>query len=97
MTTLPLSEVLLLAALGAGLACDQNVGFLFQISQPLVAAALAGAIIGQFEAAVAAGAVVQLIWLVVQPVGGARLVDTALAGVTAAVSVPAAVTSGGSA
>lgn len=82
------TEIALLALLGAVFALDQSGGLGLQLSQPLVAGALAGWVVGHFGAGVAGGALVQTIWIVTQPVGGARLPDLALAGVCAALAVP---------
>ncbi len=88
-------ELLLLALLGAIVALDQDAGLGLHLSQPLVAGALTGLVLGRFEAGVSAGGVVQLVWMAAQPVGGARLPDLGLGGVVAALAAPTAAAAGG--
>lgn len=79
---------LLGAALGAALALDHAACVSLLVSQPLVAAALFGAVAGNFEGAVAAGALVQLVWMVPLRVGGARVPEAWLGGAAAAMAAP---------
>ncbi|UCE01662.1 MAG: PTS sugar transporter subunit IIC [Candidatus Latescibacterota bacterium] len=88
------TDIALLAVLGALLALDQDAGLGLQLSQPLVAGALAGLLLGRFEAGVAGGALIQMIWIVTQPVGGARIPDLALGGVCAVAALPSGATLG---
>lgn len=81
-------ELLLLAVLGAVVALDQDAGLGLHLSQPLVAGALTGLVLGRLDAGIGAGAVVQLVWMAAQPVGGARLPDLGLGGMAAALAMP---------
>jgi len=83
------AEIVLLATLGALLALDQDAGLGLQLSQPLIASALAGWILGRFDAGIAVGGTMQLLWMTLRPVGGARLPDLALASVAAVLALPA--------
>jgi mannose/fructose/N-acetylgalactosamine-specific phosphotransferase system component IIC len=77
------------AVLGALLALDHAACVSLLVSQPVVTAALFGALLGHFESAAAAGALVQLVWMVTLPVGGARLPELWLGGAAAAAAAPA--------
>jgi len=81
-------EIALLAGLGVLLALDQDAGLGLHLSQPLVAGGLAGWLLGRFEAGVAVGGGLQLLWMTLQPVGGARLPDLALASLAAVAAIP---------
>ncbi len=61
--------VVWLSFLGALLALDQAMVGQFMISQPLIAGALIGALLGDLPAGLLVGAMLQLIWIGVLPVG----------------------------
>jgi mannose/fructose/N-acetylgalactosamine-specific phosphotransferase system component IIC len=82
-------ELTLLVGLGVLLALDQDAGMGLHLAQPLVAGGLAGWILGRFEAGVALGGGLQLLWMTTQPVGGARLPDLALASLAGVLALPA--------
>jgi mannose/fructose/N-acetylgalactosamine-specific phosphotransferase system component IIC len=84
------AEPFVAAGLGALLALDHAACVSLLLSQPIVAAALFGAALGHFESSVAAGTLVQLVWMVTHPVGGARLPEAWLGGAAAAAAAPAA-------
>ena len=71
------------------LALDHAACVSLLVSQPVVAAAIFGALLGQFETGVAAGCLVQLVWMVPLPVGGARLPEAWFGGAAAAAAAPA--------
>jgi mannose/fructose/N-acetylgalactosamine-specific phosphotransferase system component IIC len=91
------AQVALVGALGMLLSLERSATPGLLLSQPIFAAALCGALLGRFEAALAAGAIVQLVFLGVLPVGGARLPDTLLGGLAAALAAPAHSTLAGTA
>lgn len=84
-----MAEYAALVAAGAVLALDHAAWPSLLISQPLVAGALTGAVLGHVEAGLAAGAVVQMLGMRVQPVGGAAVPEAWLGGVAAALCAPA--------
>jgi mannose/fructose/N-acetylgalactosamine-specific phosphotransferase system component IIC len=82
------AESALLVVAGAVLALDHAAWPSLLLAQPLVAGALAGAVLGQPQAGLAAGAVVQLLSLKVQPVGGVAVPEAWLGGLAAALCAP---------
>jgi mannose/fructose/N-acetylgalactosamine-specific phosphotransferase system component IIC len=80
-----------LVASGALLALDHAAWPSLLLAQPLVAGALAGALTGHVEAGIAAGAVVQMLFLGVLPVGGATPGEAWLGGIAAAICAPAGI------
>lgn len=76
-------RILLLLLLGAWVSLDERVWPLFRLREPLVAATLAGVIVNQPWAGLAAGVVLQCCWLVIVPSGGALLPAFGLGGVVA--------------
>jgi mannose/fructose/N-acetylgalactosamine-specific phosphotransferase system component IIC len=85
------AELVGLAALGAVLALDRSAWPSLLLAQPAVAGALAGAVLGRFDAGVAVGAILQLVWFVEFPVGGAVLAESWLAAVAATAAAPPAI------
>lgn len=86
-----LLDLLSLAALGGLVALDGTALGQFMFSRPLVAATLAGGLLGDAAAGLAMGAVLELFYLAVVPVGGARFPEGGPAAVVAAavgVAVP---------
>lgn len=83
--------LLLLSALGGLLGLDQTSVGQTMVSRPLVAATLAGAVLGEPATGAAVGVVLELFHLVVLPVGGARFPEpgpAACGGASAAVALP---------
>jgi mannose/fructose/N-acetylgalactosamine-specific phosphotransferase system component IIC len=64
-----LEQVFLLSTVGAALALDNAMLGQFMVSQPLVVGTLFGALMGNLPMGLATGALVQLLWLGVLPVG----------------------------
>lgn len=77
-------ELLQLTLLGGVLALDATSVGQFMISRPLVAGALTGWVIGEPEAGMAVGAILELYLLVSFPTGGSRFPEGATASVVAA-------------
>lgn len=80
-----MSDASLIAALAltAGLlALDTTAAFQLMLSQPLIAASIAGLIVGDLALGAAVGSVLQLVWLGALPVGAAPFPDTGPASVT---------------
>lgn len=75
-----------LAVLGGLLALDQTSLGQFMLARPLVSASLAGWILGDPAAGLAAGALLEILFLPSFPVGGARFPEGGPAGVVAAVA-----------
>ena len=73
--------VLLLALLAGALSVDGTAAFQLMFSQPLVAGSLAGLVVGDPLLGLTIGGTLQLVWIVVLPVGAAAFPDAALAGV----------------
>jgi mannose/fructose/N-acetylgalactosamine-specific phosphotransferase system component IIC len=86
--SLPAADLAVLALLGAALALDESATPSLLVSQPLFAGTLCGALLGHLEAGMAAGALVQALWIGALPVGGAVLPDAMLGGVAAAACAP---------
>lgn len=76
-------RILLLLALGAWVSLEERVWPLLRLREPLVAATLAGMIVNQPWAGLAAGVVLQCCWLVIVPSGGVVLPSFGLGGVVA--------------
>lgn len=76
----------LLALLGGALALDQTSLGQFMVARPLVSASLAGWIVGDPAAGLAAGALLEVLFLSSFPVGGARFPEGGPAGIVAAVA-----------
>lgn len=79
-----------LAILGGLLTLDQTSLGQFMLSRPLVSASLAGWFLGNPEAGILAGAVLEVLFLPAFPVGGARFPEGGPAGVVAAAASAAA-------
>lgn len=75
--------VLRLALLGGALSLDTTAFLQIMASQPIVAASIAGWMVGDPVLGLAIGAVLQLIWVGVLPVGATPFPDTAAASVAA--------------
>jgi mannose/fructose/N-acetylgalactosamine-specific phosphotransferase system component IIC len=69
-------ESVLLSLLAALLAVDERAGWQSLLAHPVFAALLVGAILGQFEAALQTGVVLELVWLSILPMRGTRGPDT---------------------
>jgi hypothetical protein len=80
----PLAAATLLAW-SALCAADQRALGGRQLHQPLVAAVVAGALLGDVERGLLLGLWFQLVWILLLPVGGVILPDTASAAVAAAI------------
>lgn len=81
-------QLALVALLGAVLALDQGASPRFLLSQPLVSGALCGALLGRFEPGVVAGGVLQMIFMAMLPVGGARLPEAWLGSLAVCIAAP---------
>jgi mannose/fructose/N-acetylgalactosamine-specific phosphotransferase system component IIC len=57
------------------LAIDDRAGWQSLLSQPLFASLLVGLVVGQMEAAIAVGLAMELVWLAILPMRGARRPD----------------------
>jgi mannose/fructose/N-acetylgalactosamine-specific phosphotransferase system component IIC len=68
-------EFVTLVALGGVLALDDRAGWQSLLSQPLFAAVLTGAVCGRMDAALAVGVAMELVWLAILPMRGARRPD----------------------
>jgi len=77
------TELLLLGLLGGIVALDGTAAGQFMVSRPLVSATLAGWLLGEPALGLAAGLVMELLFLPVLPVGGARFPEGGPAGVVA--------------
>lgn len=73
--------ILVLSLLGGALSLDATAALQIMVSQPLVSAVIAGAVVGDLGLALAVGATLQLVWMGVLPVGAAPFPDGAVAGV----------------
>lgn len=76
-----LPRILLVLLLGAWVSLEERSWPLLRFREPLVGATLAGAILGAPWAGLAAGAVLQALWLLLVPSGGNLLPAVGLAGV----------------
>jgi len=94
---LPVAQWTAIVLLGAFLALDHAAWPSLVGAQPLVGGLVAGWLSGHPLAGVAAGGVVQMVWMVVQPVGGFTVPEGWLAGVAAALGAPADVALSGNA
>lgn len=83
-------STILLSVLGGFLALDQTSLGQFMLARPLVSATLAGWLLGSPQAGIAAGAVLEVLFLPAFPVGGARFPEGGPAGVVAASTALAA-------
>jgi len=84
-------EMAFLMALGGLVALDGTALGQFMVSRPLVAATLAGAILGDATSGLVVGGVLELFYLSVLPVGGARFPEggpAAMVGAATAAAVP---------
>lgn len=89
MELIALPDLLVLTALGALLTLEATAVGQFMLSRPLVAATLAGWLLGSTGEGFAIGALLELYLLVSFPVGGARFPEGGLAAVVAAaVAIP---------
>ena len=70
-----------LAIVAGVLSLDETAAFQVMLSQPLVAAFVAGFVLGDVQLGLVVGATLQLVWIGVLPVGAAPFPDAALAGV----------------
>lgn len=77
------TELLALAVLGGLVALDGTALGQFMVSRPLVAATLAGAVMGDAGLGLAVGGVLELFYLSALPVGGARFPEGGPAAVVA--------------
>jgi mannose/fructose/N-acetylgalactosamine-specific phosphotransferase system component IIC len=91
------AESALVLAAGALLALDHAAWPSLLLAQPLLAGALGGAVLGQAEAGLVAGAAVQLLVLSEQRAGGVAVGESWAGGLAAAVAAPADLVSGGTA
>ena len=73
--------LLALAVVAGLLSLDETAAFQLMLSQPLVAAFVAGFIVRDVQMGLVIGAALQLVWIGVLPVGAAPFPDAALAGV----------------
>lgn len=73
-----------LVALGGVLAIDDRAGWQGLLAQPLFAAILAGAIVGGVEHALVVGLTMELVWLAILPMRGARRPDSVAGAVVGA-------------
>ena len=78
-------EVLLLGLVGGGVALDRTAFLQLGLARPLVAAPLAGTILGAPGLGLWCGVLLELLWLTEVPVGAAVPPDEALIGVLGAV------------
>lgn len=83
-------STLILSVLGGVLTLDQTSLGQFMLSRPLVSASLAGWILGNPEAGILAGAILEVLFLPAFPVGGARFPEGGPAGVVAVAASAAA-------
>ena len=73
--------ILLLSLVGGALSLDATAAFQMMLSQPLVAASIAGLVVGDATTGLVVGAALQLVWMGVLPVGAAPFPDGAVSGV----------------
>lgn len=85
-----LHELLLLVLLGGLVALDGTALGQFMVSRPLVAATLAGGLLGDPMSGLVVGGVLELFYLSVLPVGGARFPEGGPAAVVGAATAAAA-------
>lgn len=89
MTLIAVPDLLVLMALGALLTMEATAVGQFMLSRPIVAATVAGWLLGSTGQGFAIGALLELYLLVSFPVGGARFPEGGLAAVVAAaVAIP---------
>jgi len=69
-------ESVLLSLLAALLVVDERAGWQSLLAHPVFAALLVGALLGQYQAALEAGVVLELVWLSILPMRGTRRPDT---------------------
>lgn len=74
-------ETLLLSLLAALLAVDDRAGWQSLLAQPVFASLLVGALVGNWEAALKTGLVLELVWLSILPMRGSRRPDTVTGGI----------------
>jgi mannose/fructose/N-acetylgalactosamine-specific phosphotransferase system component IIC len=75
------STIALLSIVAGVLALDMTEALQVMVSQPLVAASIAGAVVGDVTLGLVVGTALQLVWLGILPVGGAPFPDSAVASV----------------
>jgi PTS system mannose-specific IIC component/fructoselysine and glucoselysine-specific PTS system IIC component len=68
-------EIVLIVLLGGLLAVDERAGWQSMFSQPVISGATIGVILGDFVTGVSVGVVLELVWLSVLPMRGARRPD----------------------
>jgi len=73
--------ILVLSLLGGALSLEATAVLQMMLSQPLVAASIAGALVGNPGLGLAVGVTLQLVWMGALPVGAAPFPDGAVAGV----------------
>src|SRR5574341_702336 len=88
-----IQQILLIACVGALIGLDRTAAGQFMISQPIVAAPLAGWLLGDVAAGLVIGALLELIWVLELPVGTFVPADSTVAAVSA--TAIAALGSGG--
>lgn len=79
-----LEEVALLSLLAGALALDERAGWQGLAAHPVVSSTIVGLIFGQFVPAVSVGVVLELVWLSVLPMRGARRPDAVAGAVVGA-------------
>jgi len=89
---LGLNDLLLLSVLGGIVALDGTAVGQFMVSRPLVAATLAGVLVGEAGLGLTVGALLEIFYLSVLPVGGARFPE---GGPAAVAATAVAITAGG--
>jgi len=78
------AAILVLAIMAGIVAVDTTAAFQLMISQPVVAATLAGLVVGEPASGLMVGLTLQLVWTGVLPVGGAGFPDAGVAAVVGA-------------
>lgn len=81
-----MEELFIIGLLGALVAIDTTVAGQFMVSQPIVSSALAGYLLGDLQAGIYIGIIMQLMWLKLIPAGGSVFLNGNL-GTLIAVSV----------
>ena len=81
--SLPWQTIILIAVAGGVIGLDRTAVGQFMISQPIVAAPLAGWLLGDAPAGFAVGAVLEMIWVLDLPVGTFVPADSTIAAVSA--------------
>lgn len=79
-----MNSFVILGIMGGILAVDHRAGWQSLLAQPVFSAAAVGLIIGEIEVALAVGVVLELVYLSIVPMRGARIPDQIAAGVVGA-------------